>query len=210
MSLVIREEALIIPGPQGNLEALGAWIPGEHRVGVICHPHPLFHGTMHNKVVFTLTKAFQRRGISSLRFNYRGVGKSEGHYGHSIGEVEDLIAVLAWIKARYANAKFYLAGFSFGAYIAAVAASQEDCAQLFGIAPAVVNQPYLSLAAIGCPWIILQGEEDRTIAPERVYAWYEQAKHEHTDVRLIKIPGATHFFDGQLPVLRTLVEDHLV
>src|SRR5436189_4416294 len=94
-------------------------------IGVVCHPHPLYQGTMHNKVVTTIAKAWQEMGMSTLRFNFRGVGLSEGEYGHGEGEQEDLKAVLNWILEQFPNAKICLGGFSFGAFIAAKVAAEN-------------------------------------------------------------------------------------
>ena len=137
------ESAFFVSGPVGQLEAiLLKNAQPSQGVAVICHPHPLKEGTMHNKVVHTLSRAFLKRGIDSIRFNYRGVGKSEGSYGDSVGETADLLAVLAWVDSLYPHSQIYLAGFSFGAYIAAMGATQHACHQLFSIAPAVAHQPY--------------------------------------------------------------------
>lgn len=204
------ETSFLIPGPQGQLEALVYSAGESNRVAIICHPHPLFQGTMNNKVVYTLSRAFQNSGITAIRFNYRGVGKSAGTFGDSIGEIEDLRAVMAWVKERVPHVEFYLAGFSFGAYIAASGAALEPCVQLFSIAPAVPNQPYNTLPKITCPWVIIQGEADEVISSEAVYEWFERVKNYHSSLTLIRMPGASHFFHGELITLRTLVEQNLV
>lgn len=204
------ETAHKIPGPAGDLESLVYQAEASESVAIICHPHPLFQGTMHNKVIYTLSRTFYQAGITAVRFNYRGVGKSEGSFGHSEGEIEDLLAVIAWVKHHLSPKQFYFAGFSFGAYIAASGASQEKCTQLISIAPAVTNQPYASLKNITCPWLVVQGEEDEIISPQAVYDWVSEEKQRHPQILLEKIPEATHFFHGKLNVLRTIVEEHLV
>ena len=108
-------QSLFFPGPAGQLEALTTW-PNESRtkiVGIICHPHPQQEGSMHNKVVTTLAKVFDYLGLPTVRFNFRGVGKSEGQYGKTIGETEDLLAVLSWVKSVLPNDTIWLGGFSF-------------------------------------------------------------------------------------------------
>ena len=111
-----RIESLTIPGPAGSLEALLE--EPDHceprLAAVVCHPHPLFGGTMHNKVVYRIARGLRRAGIVVLRFNFRGVGRSEGEHAHMIGEVEDARAALEYLRARYPHLAYALAGFSFG------------------------------------------------------------------------------------------------
>jgi uncharacterized protein len=204
------ETPFFIPGPLGQIESLVYSAGDSHKVAIICHPNPLFHGTMNNKVVYTLSRAFHAMGITAVRFNYRGVGKSDGSYGNSVGETEDLLAVIAWVKSKLPDAEFYLAGFSFGSYIAASGATCIQCSKLFSIAPAVTHQSYSALPRIQCPWIVVQGGQDEIVPPEAVYEWFEQAKTHHQDLRLIKIPEASHFFHGKLVTLREIVEQNLV
>ncbi len=206
----LPETAYMIPGPLGALESLVYPVEHSPHVAVICHPHPLFQGTMHNKVIYTLSRAFYQNGITAVRFNYRGVGKSEGSFGHSIGEVEDLFAVVDWVKEHFQVTEFYFAGFSFGAYIAASGAARIPCKQLLTVAPAVTNQPYSSLPNISCPWWVLQGEKDEVIDPEAVYDWASRTMQTHPNLHLVKIPEASHFFHGQLSTLRSIVETNLV
>jgi len=136
-----KEESMYLEGPVGRLEALISGIKETHDesvVGIICHPHPLYQGTMHNKVVTTVIRAWQQLGFSTVRFNFRGVEGSEGSYNEGIGEVEDLQAVFKWVKASMPNAKIWVGGFSFGAYIAAQFSAQHLIAGLITVAPAGV------------------------------------------------------------------------
>ena len=113
-----RIETLFIPGPAGRLEALleeGEGAPTH--AWLVCHPHPLFHGTMHNKVVYRVARALRRSGAVVLRFNFRGVGTSEGKYDEGVGEVEDARACLEFLRARYPSLPYSLAGFSFGSRV---------------------------------------------------------------------------------------------
>src|SRR5450755_3950806 len=111
-----RIETHLLEGPAGKLEALlDAPEDAEPRaVALICHPHPLFGGTLHNKVVYRTARALRHSGHAVLRFNFRGVGKSQGRHAHGIGEIEDARAALAWLRARYPGLPYTLAGFSFG------------------------------------------------------------------------------------------------
>lgn len=203
-----NESHFFIEGPAGQLELLTLNTPEPFKaIAIICHPHPLHEGTMHNKVVHTLSRAFLRKNVASVRFNFRGVGKSEGEHGFSVGEVEDLLAVIRWINEIAPGQKLILAGFSFGAFIAAKGASQVPCVQLFSIAPAVTNQPYETLE-VHCPWVVIQGEQDEVIDPKAVYQWHET--HPQSNRNLIKLPGSSHFFHGKLIELRTIIEDNLI
>src|SRR3989442_386300 len=112
---------LSLSGPAGNLEALlQERTPGEHGViAVVCHPHPQYGGTMHNKVVHRVAVTLLNLGAAVLRFNFRGVGKSAGVYGDGDGELEDARAALGFMRGRYSGAREWVAGFSFGAWVAA-------------------------------------------------------------------------------------------
>ncbi len=204
------ENPLFISGPTGRLECLTLSAKAAAKgVAIICHPHPLHEGTMHNKVVHTLSRAFFHKDIYSIRFNFRGVGKSEGQYGDAIGEVDDLMAVIAWAQSEF-SLPLYLAGFSFGAYIAAMGATQVKCKQLFSVAPAVTILSHASLGKIDCPWEVIAPMKDEVISPSEIITWFENRKRLQTHFTLHKIPEASHFFHGKLVVLRSLVEDLII
>jgi alpha/beta superfamily hydrolase len=209
------EAHFFIPGPTGRLETitLSAATPlqSSKGVAVICHPHPLKEGTMHNKVVHTLSRAFVQKGIDAVRFNYRGVGESEGTFGNSIGETADLISVLRWIDAVHPHVPIYLAGFSFGCYIAAMGATQHTCHQLFSIAPAVNHQPFDQLPPIQCPWLVIQGENDEVVPPEAVYTWFERAHQTaQAPMECVRFPDTSHFFHSKLILLRETIGSALL
>jgi alpha/beta superfamily hydrolase len=205
------ENPFFIPGPCGNLETIFFKAKVDtNKIAVLCHPHPLFEGTMHNKVIHTLSRAFHKKSMHSIRFNYRGVGKSDGIYGDSVGEIQDALAIIDWININIPNAELYLAGFSFGAYIAASCAINSPCKQLFSIAPAIPNQPYENLTNISCPWVVIQGEQDEVIPPLDVYTWFEQKNSTQTNFQLFKVPSASHFFHAKLIDLRTIVMDSII
>src|SRR5215469_7250647 len=114
-----RIESHDVPGPAGILEAL-LEEPDErapHMAALVCHPHPLYGGTMHNKVVYRLARGLRRAGCVVLRFNFRGVGRSHGEHAHLAGEIEDARMALDWLRARYPDLPYMLAGFSFGARV---------------------------------------------------------------------------------------------
>lgn len=154
---------------------------------------------MTNKVVTTLSSTLQLLGMPVIRFNFRGIGSSEGVYGHTDGELEDLFAVMDWVQAEYPHQEIWLAGFSFGSYISAKAASQRQISQLISVAPPVQNFDFKSIPYIHCPWVVIQGEEDEVVPSTLVFDWIA-SREEHP--RLIRLPGVGHFFHGQLTALR--------
>jgi hypothetical protein len=188
-----------IKGPAGNLEA--AFTDKENAKGtaIVCHPHSLYGGTMNNKVVTTLARTFGDLGLRTGRFNFRGVGKSDGSYDAGIGETDDLLAVVNWVKQNYPDDDLWFAGFSFGSYVAARAATEIAVAQLVTVAPPVINFDFLSLKPITCPWLIVQGDQDEIVSPQAVFDWIETLNPKPI---LIRMPGSSHFFHGQLMELR--------
>lgn len=206
-----EESHFLIDGPVGHLELLTLPAKADPLgLAIICHPHPLYQGTMHNKVVTTLARAFHHLNCHTIRFNYRGVGKSAGVFGDSIGEFADLEAVLAWANAALQTPKLWLAGFSFGAYIAALGAAHYPCQQLFSVAPAIPNQPYATLPPIMCPWLVVQGENDEVIPPQAVYQWYDNRQRTQAGMKLVRLPHSSHFFHGNLVNLRHIIEENFI
>lgn len=201
-------ESLSIPGPAGNLETVieHPAKPIENTVAIICHPHPLHGGTMTNKVVTTLVRACQQLGVIAIRFNFRGVGQSEGQYDNAIGEQEDLKAVIAWAKKKYPDCKLWLAGFSFGSYIAAKEASEIPVEQLITIAPPINRFDIRSLPSLNCPWLIAQGDLDEVFPAQEVFDWLETRSE---NFQLIRMPDAGHYFHGKLIELRDSIIEKL-
>lgn len=198
----------IIEGPAGKLEVLRAapLAPERNAIGIVCHPHPLFGGTMHNKVVTTLAKTFQNLGVPTVRFNFRGVGESTGEFDAGRGELEDLLAVIHWLRKENASRTIWLAGFSFGAYVAAQAAVQMHFDRLVLVAPPVVNFQMITLPPILSPWVLVQGEKDEIVHADEVFTW---AKGREPVPTILRFPEATHFFHGQLTELRARLEEVL-
>lgn len=199
----MQKQNIFIPGPVGQLEAIINPIESAKRIGVICHPNPLQEGTMENKVVTTIARAFNAKGITAVRFNYRGVGQSAGQYGDIVGEVADCSAVVQWAREQWPHTKLWLSGFSFGAYIAAANAAEELPEQLISVAPSVDRMPYQTLGNITCPWLVIQGEEDDVVDPNSVFNWYEGLDADKT---LVKFPATGHFFHGKLIELQQTLE----
>lgn len=207
----MTETHFILPGPSGELEVIATpskpEVVAQNIVAIICHPHPLFGGTMNNKVVTTMMRAFGDMGIPCVRFNFRGVGKSTGEFAEGVGEQDDLLAVLAWVKETCPTAKIWLAGFSFGAAMSAHVASRVSVAQLVSIAPPVPRFDLLTLPPIMCPWLIVQGNEDDVVIPQDVYTWVETRDPKP---KLIRVLGTGHYFHGRLMELRELLVENLV
>ncbi len=207
----LTETTFLLPGPAGDLEILTAPpakdAQKQKAIAIICHPHPLYSGTMNNKVVTTLSRVFTDLGLSTVRFNFRGVGKSAGTYGNAQGEIEDLFAVIQWVQAVCPDYELWLAGFSFGSYISAYAASQIPVAKLVSVAPPVTHFGFPNLPAISCPWIVVQGDLDDVVNPADVYEWMKTVKPAPA---LIRMSDAGHFFHGKLLELRKLLEAELM
>ena len=195
------KETLFIAGPAGNLEALletPAEFKGD-RVALLCHPHPQYQGTMFNKVVHTLARAMTDMGLAALRFNFRGVGASEGNYADGIGEIADVEAVAMSMAKRWPDADLWLAGFSFGAIVSARAAANLQPAKLVSIAPAV-NLPGRRVeGSLAMPWLVIQGDADELVPVAAVKDWVATLE---PPPELGILPGGDHFFHGQLVTLR--------
>ena len=198
----------MIDGPAGPLESLLEDPQVSPRPGfaVVCHPHPLHGGTMHNKVVHTLARTFQSRGLPTLRFNYRGVGTSAGQYDEGRGETADALAVIAWGRARWPDTPLTLAGFSFGALVSLSASSSASPVRLISVAhagPEAKAQAAKALARPAYPWLIVQGDADEIVDFREVQAF--TAAQLKPPAQLQLLPGAEHFFHGRLDQLRTAV-----
>lgn len=201
-------ESASIAGPSGRLEALvDRPIEAPPRgVAVICHPHPLHQGTMHNKVVATLARSFSRCGFVTLRFNFRGVGASEGYYADGHGELDDTLAAIDWVRDRERRRlPLYLAGFSFGGAVATLAAARTGCRGLIAVAPAVARIPATSRLP-SCRWLIVHGDADAIIASGDLRDW---AARRAPQAKIAVLHGAGHFFHGRLNDLREHVGDFL-
>lgn len=205
-----RAERLVIRGPAGELEAMvetpigqaGAAGSRPAAFGVVCHPHPLYGGTLDNKVVYALARAFEECGAPVVRFNFRGVGASAGRYDEGRGETEDALAAIAYGRARWPGATLWLAGFSFGAAVAVRAAAYALPGRLVLVAPGVTRVPLDGVPSPQCPWMLIQGDADEVIEPAEVLQW---AARQALPPVLRTLPGAGHFFHGRLNELRQAV-----
>jgi alpha/beta superfamily hydrolase len=229
-----RSESIVIPGPSGAIQALVETPDGQdaRHFAVVCHPHPLYGGTLDNKVVYTLARAFEELGAPAIRFNFRGVGASQGKYDEGVGETDDALAVISYGRQRWPDAALWLAGFSFGGAVAIQAAARVQPQRLVAVAPAVMRLDRLDVrvsesrafrerveSAVGdfrqsdngvltrsSPWLIVQGDADEVLDAAAVLEWASKVAPPPA-VKILS--GASHFFHGRLHELRTAVLDFM-
>lgn len=196
-----------LPGPAGRLELM-VDLPeeGQARAGVaiVAHPNPPDGGTLHNKVVTMTARALGELGIPAVRFNFRGVGQSEGSFDNGRGEVLDLLAVAAWVRKQRPDDALWLAGFSFGSWVALQAARQLPVKQMISIAPPVGLRDFTGVLAPDCPWLIVMPEADEIVEPQKVYDWVARQDPAPT---LVRMPDASHFFHRRLMDLRGAIKN---
>ena len=206
MTRVVPTEKLFVPGPAGRLQALLDMPSQQDPAGaaVVCHPHPQHGGTMHNKVAHTLARSFVRSGLVTLRFNFRGTEDSEGQFDHGIGELDDALAAISWLRQRHAAGPLWLGGFSFGAAIAVRAAIEVGVSGLISVAPAIFRFAGNVDTQPQCPWLVIQGDEDELVDVEETIGWINSLE---PGPELVVMAGAEHFFHGRLNELRETVMD---
>ncbi len=199
-----RSEELLIDGSVGKLEALLEVPEPASAAAVVCHPHPLHGGTMHNKVAHTLARAFLSAGFVTLRFNFRGVGNSEGEFDDGEGEVADVLAAVRYLREQSAERPLWLAGFSLGAAMATRAAVDAHAAGLVTVAPATSRFGGTLLVQPDCPWLIVHGEDDELVPVDETIDWVNSLD---PGPELIVLSKTTHFFHGKLVELRECVRE---
>lgn len=203
-----QTQVLLVDGPAGRIEVQLSTPHGPARGGcVVCHPHPLYGGAMSNKVVYTLASTATKAGLVSLRFNFRGVGRSEGTHDDGRGETDDTVWLAEQLRALLpGGAPLVLAGFSFGGFVSLRAASRVKAAALMSVAP-----PFSATRAIyaegdglpphpGCPWTVIHSRDDDTVRYDdtvNALAGYTPPP------RLVTVDGAGHFFHGRLQDINT-------
>jgi alpha/beta superfamily hydrolase len=197
-----------IPASHGRLEGLlrlpdAAGDVAPPFAAVVCHPHPQFQGTMHNKVVFTLARALADAGGPALRFNFRGVGRSTGIYDDGRGESDDVRAALDWLAQRLPGAPLWLAGFSFGAWVGLpVGCEDPRVERIIGAGVPVDLLSVATLASCAKPKLIIQGEHDEYGPLDRLRPWFDRLP-EPKELRIVA--GATHFFTDRLAEVAAIV-----
>ena len=198
-----------VAGPAGAIEcAIDSPDAAARGIAVLCHPHPLFGGTMDNKVVQTLARACVALGYTSVRFNFRGIGASAGSWDEGAGEVDDALAVIA--AQRQADMPLLLGGFSFGGYVAASAAQRlpdaQRARQLLLIAPAVGN---FKTPPVPAGTLLVHGELDDVVPLQALLDWARPPAQPLTHAVTV-LPGAGHFFHGQLTLLKQVIVGGIV
>jgi len=207
--------SLFLDGPAGRLEALlNNGSPTATHAALVCHPHPLFGGTLHNKVVFHAMKALNSFGFPALRFNFRGTGLSEGEHAHGVGEVEDVRTALDWLEQEFPLPVVF-AGFSFGAAVGSRAAHNDDRVRaLIALGLPVVSVPaeqgeartynFDFLRTCAKPKLFVSGSRDQFAPPgtlENLVSTFAEPK------KLVRIESGDHFFEGRLKEMRVAVEE---
>jgi len=205
-----KAQKLFIPGTTGSLEALLEWKASAGPpplATLVCHPHPVYGGTMHNKVVFRAAQAAVQLGLPALRFNFRGVGKSEGEFADGIGEREDARAAVDFLQTRFPKTPVCLIGFSFGAWVGlALGASDPRVVALVGLGLPGGPEDFGFLREVRKPKLIVQGTQDiygPRAAIEAVFNSLQEPKLMHW------VEGADHFFSGRLNEVQEVVRHFL-
>jgi len=201
--------SLFLDGPAGRLEAvLNAGIADAAYAAVVCHPHPLYGGTLHNKVVFHTMKALNGFGFPVLRFNFRGTGLSQGEHGHGIGELDDVRTALDWADHEF-QLPLIFAGFSFGAAVGLHAACPDGRVKAaigLGLPVAPIDDrtyDFSFLASCSKPKLFVSGDRDQFGTPAQLKALVRTVSEPK---KMILIPGGDHFFEGRLREMREAIE----
>src|SRR6516164_7352173 len=204
---------VIMNGPEGRLE--GRYQHGEGTnapIALMLHPHPQHGGTMNNKVIYTLYQAFAERGFSVLRFNFRGVGRSQGRFDRGEGELSDAAAALDWLQTYNPNASAcWIAGFSFGAWIGMqLLMRRPEIESFIAVAPPANVYDFTFLAPCPSSGLILQGDQDTVVPVESVQRLVNKLSHQR-DIKIDfrKIPGADHYFADRLETIASHVDGYI-
>jgi uncharacterized protein len=202
------DHSLTLQGAVGSIEAVLS-VPESvdtSYVALIGHPHSLQGGTMNNKVVTTLVRVFKELHIPSLRFNFRGVGQSEGKYDHGVGESDDMLLLARVWQESTSEIQFIFAGFSFGSYVAYRTAAHFKKSLLITIAPPVHHYNYQEMHPDLSSWLIVQGDADEVVP----YSLVDDFANQHVpSISMSIFPDTSHFFHGKLIELKTRLIDYL-
>lgn len=201
-----KEHKLMLQGEAGNIEAI-LTVPDNANIKTVAflgHPHSLQGGSMTNKVVTTMARVFRELHVPSLRFNFRGVGLSEGEYDAGIGESKDMLALVQQWQEELGQSKLIFAGFSFGSFVAYRAAAQSQGSSLITIAPSVQHYDYKHFTPKPNPWLIIQPEADEVVPPHLVLEFAQQLA-----LPIISFKDTSHFFHGKLIALKDQLTAYL-
>src|SRR3546814_822634 len=204
---------IIFPGPDGRLEGRYHHGPEANApIALILHPHPLYGGTMSNKVVYNLFHVFAKRGFSVLRFNFRGVGRSQGVFDHGTGELSDAASALDWLQGVNANASaVWIAGFSFVAWLSLqLLMRRPEIDGFISVAPPAGMYDCGFLAPCPSSGLIIQGTEDKIVSENEVSKLAQRlALQKGIKIDYKKVTGADHFFDGKLDELTAATDKYI-
>ncbi len=202
---------IVINSSSGRLE--GRYYQSEEKgapIALVLHPHPLHGGTMNNKVVYRIFQSFVRNNFSVLRFNFRGVGKSTGCFDHGVGELIDAATAMDWLEANRPEASScWIAGFSFGAWIALQLLMRRPEASRFIVVAPPVQYDLSFLSPCPAPGLIVQGTNDTVVSEEKVYKFYEKLEKQRSDLEYQVIDKANHFFTEKLDDLDEVLDSYL-
>lgn len=195
---------VFIPGPEGELEAIFSYVSKNvTHLAILCHPHPLYGGTMHNKVVYSMATALNQLGYATIRFNFRGVGRSKGTFNHGIGEQRDVEAVLEHFDRQYPDAIKIIGGFSFGAKVGLLVGSREErISGLIGVGITIDVADFNFLLGYDKPKLVIQGSHDEYGSIRTLSEWFAKLKEPK---KMAVIDGAVHLFDGKLNELKNAI-----
>jgi uncharacterized protein len=200
-------------GPDGRLE--GRYQPGRDRtapIGLVLHPHPRFGGTMNNQIVYRLFYMFQERGFTTLRFNFRGVGRSQGFFDHGIGELSDAASALDWVQSLHPDSRgVWIAGFSFGAWVGMqLLMRRPEVEGFISVAPQPNLYDFSFLAPCPSSGLIVHGSLDKVAPPDAVQTLVDKLKAQRgITVEQAVIEGANHFYENEVDELIETCSDYL-
>jgi alpha/beta superfamily hydrolase len=204
---------VIINGPEGRIEARYHQSPNKTApIALVLHPHPLHGGTMNNKVVYNMYHSFARNGFSVLRFNFRGVGRSEGKFDNGIGELTDAATTLDWLQIQNPNSSnFWIAGFSFGSWVGLhLLMRRPELENFIAVSPPAGRYDFNFLSPCPSPGLILQGDKDSVVPEEEVAVFAEKISKQrgpHIDYRVIA--GADHFYRDKIDELTINLDEYI-
>ena len=204
---------VIFPGPEGRLE--GRYHPQKDRdapIAIVLHPHPQFGGTMNNKVVYNLHYAFYNMGFTVLRFNFRGVGRSQGEYDQGVGELSDAAAALDYLQSMNNNSKHcWVAGFSFGAWIGMqLMMRRPEICGFISVTPPALTHDFSFLAPCPASGLIVHGEQDGKVPPDAIHKLVDRLSiQKGVTIDIDIVPGANHFFTDHLDPMIERVSTYL-
>lgn len=196
-----------IPGPAGNLEALFESpdpATAQPVTAIICHPEESDGGSMHSKVVQIIERAQRELGAHTIRFNFRGVGQSEGEPSGDLGASEDLLAVIEWVRTHRPDHKIWLGGYGIGAFISARVAQTRQPEYLVSVASPVDRRPYTALERPQCPWLVIHGRDDEEINADLVEEWAQSVE---PPLQFIMMEETNHDFHRKLMDLRGVIKN---